>query len=122
MHIHIHLSLVIFKKMKHFTSIFTVLLILSLHLITMLHHSKEKQNGSQNIPGVYFCGVISFSWYTSAVNKYELTFYKNYTSWLIDYFIFISRLTVVCISLGLKTFLLRLLPQNYTTFCLQKIS
>ena len=47
MHIHIHLSLVIFKKMKHFTSIFTVLLILSLHLITMLNHSKEKQNGSQ---------------------------------------------------------------------------
>ena len=33
--------------MKHFTSIFTVLLILSLHLITMLNHSKEKQNGSQ---------------------------------------------------------------------------
>ena len=47
MHIHIHLSLMIFKKMKHFTSIFTVLLILSLHLITILNHSKEKQNGSQ---------------------------------------------------------------------------
>ena len=49
MHIHIHLSLVIFKKMKHFTSIFTVLLILSLHLITMLNHFKEKQNGSQKL-------------------------------------------------------------------------
>ena len=47
MNAHVHLRLDIFKKMKHFTSIFTVLLILGLHLITMLSHSKEKQNGSQ---------------------------------------------------------------------------
>ena len=47
MNAHVHLSLVIFKKMKHFTSIFTVLLTLSLHLITMLSNSEEKQNGSQ---------------------------------------------------------------------------
>ena len=30
MNAHVHLSLVIFKKMKHFTSIFTVLLILNM--------------------------------------------------------------------------------------------